>query len=209
MRNIESALSAALGLDIDRRIVSVAQADAREVSGNGSRNGNTLAPEPGAPQHHAPASTPRPAPTTPRRATPPTPPRTQPSEPDTRLVFAGLDVTSDATRAVLCRVTLRHPDGDFVGEADGLDTHLGRCEAGARAVFAALDRAPGEHDLVLEGVSLVDVARGAHVLVAAHALEGRQPIPLVGVAELGRSAEEAGVLAALQAANRWITRATV
>ncbi len=184
VRNVESALSAGMGLEIDRRIVSVASVEATSApeearhAENGAGQGRNG-----------------------RR------PALEADETDEgRVVFVRMDSTSASGGGVLCKVTLRSSDGEHVGEGLGPATPQGRTEAGARAVFAALAAVRGGEQVVLESAMLLSAHGRRYVLVAAHALEGRQSAELAGLAVLDRSAEEAAVLAALQAANRWTTR---
>jgi hypothetical protein len=199
VRNVESALNAGLGLNVDRRVISVAQADAAVLPGSAiapptanldaRRNGGgSAARASSAP--HPPESSAAPA----------------ASVEGGRLAFISYDVTSHAAQDAVCRVVLRGGGEDFCGVGEGPDTPQGRCEAGGRALFAALAAARGNSDVALEGVTLLETHGRTYVLVAAHALHGRGPRPLVGIATLGRSVEEAAVLAALQATNRWIAR---
>lgn len=177
VRNVESALSAGLGIVIDRRIVSVAQIrrDALE-------------------------------PTRPILAefqeaeTIVVPPR---AEPGTRLVFVRYDAHSRTNAETECRVTMRRDDAEYVGEGVGAGTTPGRALAGARAAFAAIASAFEHQELGLESATTVEANGRPYVLVAARAVEGRATVPLTGVAPVERSPEEAAILATLQATNRW------
>ncbi|MGH7482490.1 MAG: hypothetical protein ACRELV_10070 [Longimicrobiales bacterium] len=195
VRNVESALSAGLGLNIDRRIVSVAQVDPAEMAERMAAASGAQ-PDPGAIDLNAFR----------RAATPPEPPPEAVEPPDRRLIYTGFEAEADHTRAVRCAATLVRDTDRYVGTGEGPATAQGRCEAGARAVFAAIAEAEGDGTLVLEGVTTLQANGRELVLVAAHALEGRSAIPLAGVAPLERSPEEAAILAALQATNRWTTR---
>jgi hypothetical protein len=186
VRNVESALSAGLGIVVDRRIVSVAQIrrDALEPY----EADETAATEPNA----APAVAAPPAVQTP--AAP---------EPPPRLVYVGYDARHDAHAETHCRVTIRRDRETFSGSGSGASTPQGRALAGARAVFAALSAAQPGGDLGLEGATVIDAHGASFVLVAAHVLSGRSTQELTGVAPVRRSPEEAAILAALQATNRW------
>lgn len=185
VRNVESALRAGLGIEVDRRVVSVAQV----------RSGDRL------PEGLAPAtaggST---AAAQPRTGSAPQVPGQQ------RFVFVGFDVRSSASHEAVCQVTLRRGPTTFSGKGEGIATPLGRTTAAARAVLTALTDARGLNDLALEGTALVEVHGRTYVLVAAHGLAGRSSVTLAGVAPLFRSPEEAAILAALQATNRWVER---
>jgi len=179
VRNVESALSAGLGIVIDRRIISVAQlrADAIEI------------PEP---EPVVPAA---------QRAAAPEPRLT-------RLELVGFDTSASAPLDASCTVTFRHGDSELTGTATGANTPVGRAESAARAVLVALaSLESGLGRIGLEGASLVDSNGRQFVLVSAHAREGRSSVLLTGVAPLGRSPEEAGILACLHATNRSIEHA--
>ena len=168
VRNVESALNARFGLDLDRRIISVAPqvADVVESESRG-------APPP------APAC-------------------------ELRLRYTGFQATMRAGRDVSCSVSLARGAHEYTGTAGGPDTPAGRAEAGARALFEALRDALGSDVLALEGLTLLQAHGRTVALVSARALEGRETVALVGVAPIERSAEEAAILAALQATNRWV-----
>lgn len=175
VRNVESALSAGLGLEIDRRIVSVAQVRADADL--------DLVAEP------------LPAPAL---------PHVQPEQPvQERLVFVRYDARSQSLNEAYCRVVLRAPDEEFTGSGGGPNTLLGRAEAAARALFTALASARGRDDAALESAAIVESHGRSYVLIAARGIDGREAVPLTGCAPLSRSPEEAAILASLQATNRW------
>jgi hypothetical protein len=120
-----------------------------------------------------------------------------------RLVFETYDAHSQPNADCSCQVTLRRGETRFGGSGTGPGTPAGRAQAAARAVFAALAAARDSDALGLEGAALTQAGGRTWVLVSAHALQGRQSAELTGVAELVRSPEEAAILAALQACNRW------
>jgi hypothetical protein len=172
VRNVESALSAGLGVEVDRRVISVAQVrDADFAAG----------------------------------VEVPSPPVERDSEPGTgeRLVLVRYDTWVQDGRAAHCRVVLRRAEQEHTGAGEGPNTPQGRAEAAARALFAALAETRGREDVALEDATVVETIGRSFVLVAAHALEGRRNVPLTGAAAVGRSPEEAAILAALQATNRW------
>jgi hypothetical protein len=173
VRNIESALSAGLGVSVDRRIISIAQV---------RPDADAEPPEPAA---HVPA------------------PSKQPDPSAGRYVFVGYDARTQPDLQAMCRVTIRQDDDVFSGSGNGPSTPLGRAQSAARAVFAAIATARQSESLGLEGVTLVESHGRGYVLVAAHAIIGRSTVPLTGIAALHRSPEEAAILASLQATNRW------
>lgn len=188
VRNVESALSAGLGIVIDRRVVSVAQvrrdaleeavaeaAAVRQSSTSKSALAAAVMVAGGAER-----------------------------ESEARLVFAGYEAQSSAPGGSMCRVTLRRGEESFTGSGVGAATPQGRAVAGARALFTALVAARTDDVLALEGATLVEAHGREYVLVAARALAGRHSRSLTGLAAVEASLEEAGVLASLQAANRWL-----
>lgn len=215
VRNVESALSAGLGIEIDRRIVSVAQVrtPADEVAAtNGdppqpaeTRNGvgarrTQTAPEPPAGRNgvgEKPAGAPPPG-----EAPAPPEPRVHPAGDTARLEYVRFQSARDAERCA-CEVVLRDGDRLLTGRGAGPDTAAGRAEAAARGVLDAIGQARPEVRLQLEG-AVISASRGrSYVIVSAQALLDRMTVPLAGAAPLARSPEEAGILAALQATNRW------
>jgi hypothetical protein len=209
VRNIESALSAGLGITVDRRIISVAQVrsddpgafqETRQLEAEAE---DTRSPTPGVSGHQA-------APPPPPVPGPEAAPATgtgQAAATQTagtgRYIFVGYDARTQPDLEAACRVTIRRDDEVFSGTGTGPSTALGRAQSAARAVFAAIAAARRSQSVGLEGVTLVDSHGRAYVLVAAHALHGRSSVPLTGLAALHRSPEEAAILASLQATNRW------
>jgi hypothetical protein len=173
VRNIESALSAGLGIVVDRRIISVAQlrSDA-----------------------DTPLAAPRPKPVVAKRGAEPRQPR--------RVVYVQYDAKASAPMDSLCRVVLMRGEEQLTGSAHGVNTSQGRADAAARAVLSALQSGGGMKAIGLEGTALVYAHGKTYVLVSARAVSGRQTRTLTGIATLNRSPEEAAIFAALQATNR-------
>lgn len=182
VRNVQSALSAGLGIIVDRRIISVAQIrrDALEpVQALDSADGAEAA-----------------------RASPGTDAAGRGES--ARLVFLGWDAQNRSHTDSECRVRVRRDEDEFAGAGAGAANVLGRAQAGARAVFAAVAAALDEDTVALESASVVETHGRSFVLVSARATAGRESFQLTGVARLDRSPEEAAILASLQATNRWI-----
>lgn len=182
VRNIESALSAGLGIAVDRRMISVAQVRADEPDAWLPNDASTPQLPQDAPQNGVPA---------------------QDEKSAVRYVFIGYDARTQPDLEAACRVTLRSGSEVISGSGTGPSTRLGRAQAAARAVFSAISAARQDHTLGLEGVTLVESHGRDFVLVAANAAAGRESLPLTGAAALHRSPEEAAILASLQATNRW------
>ncbi|MEJ2215679.1 MAG: hypothetical protein P8099_03585 [Gemmatimonadota bacterium] len=179
VRNVESALTAGLGIQIDRRIVSVAQIDDATIATAESR-----------------------APIMERELD--IGPRHEPyQDRGHRFEFVRYSARREIARESTCEVVLRSDEVEFTGTGSGSDTHQGRAQAAARAVFDALANARGDHELALENATIVETQGNSFVLVAGRALLGREGIALAGAARLVRSPEEAAILAALHATNRW------
>lgn len=193
VRNVESALSAGLGIEIDRRIVSVAQM--RTPAGDTAQD-DRLGEDPPAPSHGVPAARNGAAGKAEggvgRLA----------ARVESRLEYVRFNAQRDAERCA-CDVLLRDGDRIITGKGSGPDTAAGRAEAAARGVLDAIVQARPGVRLELDG-AVISASRGrSFVIVSAHALLDRITVPLAGAAPLARSPEEAGILAALQATNRW------
>jgi hypothetical protein len=172
VRNIESALSAGLGIVVDRRIISVAQL---------RTDANTpFAAKPKAPPAKRGAE--------PKRLR--------------RVVYVQYDARASAPLDSHCRVVLLRGDDELTGTATGVNTAQGRADAAARAVLDALQSTGGMKGVGLEGTALVQAQGKTYVLVSARLVSGRHTRTLTGIATLGRSPEEAAIFAALQATNR-------
>jgi hypothetical protein len=183
VRNIESALSAGLGVVVDRRAISVAQVRPEHHEAVSE----TLAE--GAVAWEAEEAPPRPS---------------QEAEPAAgRFIFVGYDARTQPDLEATCRVSIRRGNEVASGTGSGPGTPQGRAQAAATAVFAAIGTAVPGSAVGLEGVAVVESHGRSYVLVAAHADVGRSTVPLTGVAALVKTPEEAGILAALQATNRW------
>jgi hypothetical protein len=182
VRNIESALTAGMGLDVDRRIISVAQMRG-EPPQDYSTQLQEMAEVPDRPE--APAEVPPPAPA---------------SE---RVIFVSFDAHTDVAGQTVCNVILSRSQRQYSGAGSGSNTMQGRATSAARALFRALEHACGNDDLVLEGAAFVEAHGRSYVMVGARGLVGRNTIQLTGVAPVTRSPEEAAILACLQATNRW------
>lgn len=179
VRNVESALSAGLGVEVDRRVVSVAQIE-----------GAFETATPAAPSK-APVEEPEPA--------------EAEGVDDVRVVLVGFDSSRASAQRARCTVTLERDGVRYSGAADGPDTPQGRAEAAAEAVIRAVEGMPGGASFGFEGARVVERDGRRFVLVAARVMDRRPPLPLSGAALLDRTPEEAGIMAALQATNRWST----
>ena len=120
-----------------------------------------------------------------------------------KIVYADLVVESPRPRRVSIRVLLRCGGAELEGQEEGVDEARSRVQMAARATVKALERELEEAGVVLEGVRLVEAFDRKIVLAAVHGVGGRSSQLLVGTAEVKDSAEQAAVLAVLDATNRW------
>src|SRR4051812_11115810 len=121
-----------------------------------------------------------------------------------RIYFEDVEVRRSRTKGVTCRVTLRKAELTFVGEAEGMESEKLRIELAARATLTALVQAEGATKaLALEGCKSIEAFDREFVFVGISARVGRDTMLLTGSAEVRESPETAGVLAVLDATNRW------
>lgn len=194
VRNIESALLAEFGLQIDHRKISVAQVDEPDIHPDESpsyrENGGSV------PRDDLPAAPPEDdevgdlEPVAPVRMR--------------RLLLKGVEIDREAGETATCRVLLEAGDDSYEGEAEGPDFFRSRLELAGQAVLEALNQATlDDVQLRLEGVTLVDVVDRELVVAVVQGQENRRGVVLPGVSVIEDSPEEAAVLACLQATNRW------
>jgi hypothetical protein len=86
---------------------------------------------------------------------------------------------------------------------EGVDEARSRVQLAARATVKAMEQELVDAGVVLEGVRVVDAFDRRIVLAAVHGVGGRSSQLLVGTCEVRESAEQAAVLAVLDATNRW------
>ena len=181
VRNVESALLAHLGMRVSHKKISVAT-----------------------------SSDPNARPTRPSHDTDPISGEVVavamgPQVPKRRIYFEDVEVRRSRTKGVTCRVTLRKAEQTFVGEAEGMESEKLRIELAARATLTALAQAEGEtRALALEGCKSIEAFDREFVFVGITARAGRDTMLLTGSAEVRESPETAGVLAVLDATNRWV-----
>ncbi len=191
VRNIESALIAHLSMRIDHRKISVATTTEQKAK----------------PKLHEPDVEPSTPPVQERAetrevATPPAP-RTGPFA--RRLYFEDVEVRGSRSKGLSCRVTLRKGNASYIGEALGIEGDRSRVELAARATLLAIADADNrEGQLGVQGVKVFDAFDRTFVFVAVSVRSGRENKVLTGSVELRESQESAGVLAVLDATNRWI-----
>ncbi|MDP3773798.1 MAG: hypothetical protein Q8Q85_05970 [Gemmatimonadales bacterium] len=120
-----------------------------------------------------------------------------------KLVFADLVVESPRPGRVTVKVVLKQDGVELEGIEEGVDEARSRVQLAARAAVKAMERELEEAGVVLEGVRVVDAFDRQIVLAGLHGVGGRVSQFLVGTCEVKQSAEQAAVLAVLDATNRW------
>jgi len=184
VRNVESALLAHFDLAIDHRKISVAQT-----------------------KNPPPASV-----STPAANGSPLKPVVRPisNGTESRILFLGHQVETQRSQRVRMVVSVEWQGRQFQGEASGPDVARGRLDAIAHAtldaVEAAMSGTEGTNDftLTLDGVKVLDAFDRSYVLVAVHALSGRQVTQLAGSAVVEDTPDKAVIMASLQATDRWV-----
>jgi hypothetical protein len=119
------------------------------------------------------------------------------------LVFVQMQAESPRPGRVQLRVTLRHGEATWEGMEEGVDESRSRVQLAARATVKAMEQELVDAGVVLEGVRVVDAFDRKICLAAVHGVGGRSSQFLVGTAEVREGAEQAAVLAVLDATNRW------
>jgi hypothetical protein len=192
VRNIESALIAHLAMRIDHRKISVATTSETKpkLMDQEARQAPVAVPPPAAPAAEG-------------QATGASAPRTGPFA--RRLYFEDVEVRGSRSKGLSCRVTLRKGNASYIGEALGIEGDRSRVELAARATLLAIADADNrEGQLGVQGVKVFDAFDRTFVFVAVSVRSGRDNKVLTGSVEMKESAESAGVLAVLDATNRWI-----
>jgi hypothetical protein len=183
VRNVESALLARLDVHVDHRKISVAQT------------------------HEKPAAVPAPSEPVPAIHIVPSP-----KAHESRVLFYGHQSESERSNQVKHRVEIEWRGTRYVGIASAADVPRAKLEAVAeatlRAVESALQENMGENKraptLSLDGVKTVEAFDRKFVLVAVHAIAGRDVSRLAGTHVADESSDRAAILATLQATDRWV-----
>jgi hypothetical protein len=192
VRNIESALIAHLSMRIDHRKISVATTTEQQKAKPKLHEAEVETGPPPVPERAES-----------REVAAPPSPRTGPFA--RRLYFEDVEVRGSRSKGLSCRVTLRKGNSSFIGEALGIEGDRSRVELAARATLLAIADADNrEGQLAVQGVKVFDAFDRTFVFVAVSVRSGRENKVLTGSVEMRESAESAGVLAVLDATNRWI-----
>jgi hypothetical protein len=180
VRNVESALLAHLDLSVDHRKISVAQ----------TQDAVTELPEQALPIHIVPE----------REAY------------ESRVLFYGHHMETERSNQVKHRVEIEWRGERYVGEASAADLPRPKLEAVATATLRAVELAVLQNldedrqapSLSLDGVKVVDAFDRKFVIVALHAISGRDTSRLAGTNLADESTDRAAILATLQATDRWV-----
>ena len=186
-RDIRSLLEERLGIPIDQRVISIAQlAPATQVEEVPEGAAEEVATAGSESDTAAPAATDRSG--------------------GGRPVFAGLEATASAGRVEVA-VRLDWKGEESTGEAEAVDTALGRARAAANATLRSAADASWNRGLSLEldFASVVQALDGEYVLVSVLGMSsriGRRPLPLVSAHPIESDVETAAALGTLKAINR-------
>lgn len=190
VRNVESALLAHLGMRVSHKKISVATSEG--PAAEAFRAARLATPAMGTPILQPVVQQPDEGPMTAQSAR-------------RRLYFEDVEVRRSRISGMMCRVTLRHGEEIFVGEAEGVESDRLRTETAARAAVAAVARAGIEgRSLAFEGARLIGAFDREFVFVALTTRVGRDTTLLTGTAQVKDGIETATVLAVLDATNRWM-----
>jgi hypothetical protein len=194
VRNIESALIAHLAMRIDHRKISVATTSEAKPKLLPDEARSPAGPAAG-------VQVEQPQRTVPQASVPSA--KTGPF--GRRLYFEDVEVRGSRSKGLSCRVTLRKGNSSFIGETLGIEGDRSRVELAVRATLLAIaDAENREGQLGLQGVKVFEAFDRTFVFVVVSVRSGRESKILTGSAEMRESAESAGVLAVLDATNRWI-----
>jgi hypothetical protein len=120
-------------------------------------------------------------------------------------LFGGLAVApSSRGHRVKVSVTLTMGDRTETRDEEVADTPRMRVEGAARATVAALESVMEKHSLILESARVVSEMDREIVLVVVRGVGGRESVLLTGTAAVRENAEQAAVLAVMDATNRWV-----
>lgn len=183
VRNVESALLAQLGFRVDHRRISVAQtAEVVEFD---------------TPQEVVAGADSEPL------------PGGKGDMNQTRgVVFRKVEVSpAEAHQRVTVRVVLERDGEEMIAEETAGDAPSTRLAAAARAAVSIVNGLVSDLTLDLAGVRIVDAFDASFVFVGVHVLDSRESKLYSGTCQIRAGSEQAAVLAALDAINRWLGQA--
>lgn len=182
VRNVESALLAHLGLEVDHRKISVAQTRERPAPAPAADSVRVLPERPLVSVHrllfygHQVETE-----------------RSHRARHRVEIEWGGERYSGTAIAADLPRTRLEAVSKATLGAVTAALSS--ETEAGSPA---------GAVTLALDGVKVVDAFERRFVLVAVNAMAGREITPLAGAAVVEVSTDRAAILATLQATDRWV-----
>ena len=203
VRNVESALKAHFQLEVDHRIISVAQSSEPVVKSDPA-------------VRKEPASAAPPEPSRPHLLDEPQLREERSDTRGNRILFVGHQVETERARRVRVAVTVEWGDEELTGEALGTDLPRARLEAVGKATLEAIENAVASEDqeevegkrpcmtLSLDGVKNVEAFDRKYMLVAVNAIYQRDVAELAGSSAIEDTPERAVILAVLQATDRWV-----
>ena len=200
-RDIRSLLEERLGIPIDQRVISIAQlAPASDAEERTTGAAGEVAATTDAVRAEEAAAAPSPA----KRAAPAQ--KTDTALDGGRPVFAGLEARTSAGHVVVT-VRLDWRGRESTGEAEAVETPVGRARAAASATLKSAASAEWNRELSLEldFASVVQALDGEYILVSVLGMSsrlGRRPLPLVSAHPIESDVETAAALGALKAINR-------
>ncbi|MEN8145168.1 MAG: hypothetical protein ABFS14_09475 [Gemmatimonadota bacterium] len=187
VRNIESALLAEFGLQIDHRKISVARVKGSDLPRIPAAQPGTAGATDAASQAAGIGTD------------------ADLSLANNRTQLTDIRIERRAGQRVTSRVTLYLGDEKYSGDASGPDFDRSRLEVTATATLEAIEKAlDGEISLALHAVSHFESNSERLVVVSIRAAKGRERAYLSGVSRVVDSPEEAAVYACLNATNRWV-----
>ena len=182
VRNVESALLARLDLHVDHRKISVAQTHEKPSAATAAEPERSI------------------------RIVPPPKPH------ESRLLFYSHQSEIERSNQVKHRVEIEWQSKHYVGTATAADVPRAKLEAVAEATLRSVEAALAENlgdgkrapTLSLDGVKIVEAFDRKFILVAVHAIAGRDVSRLAGTHVADESTDRAAILATLQATDRWV-----
>jgi hypothetical protein len=119
---------------------------------------------------------------------------------------------TERSNQVKHRVEIEWRKERYVGEASAADLPRAKLEAVTTATLRAIEQAVIQNmgddrqhpTLSLDGVKVVDAFDRRFVIVAVHAISGRDTSRLAGTNIADESTDRAAILATLQATDRWV-----
>jgi hypothetical protein len=122
------------------------------------------------------------------------------------VIFRRVEVTptDGSLKRVRVTVTLERDGQLLVAEEEAGDATKMRIVAAARAAVSILDEIAPDSTIDLAGAQIMDSFETKIAFVGIHVLVAREARLQVGTCEIKGSAEQAAVLAVLDASNRWL-----